>query len=142
MTIYTNIEELIENEAPHGSGINYNYDNFHHNKERVTFCNCYDLMDENGYYLAGSYLGDQVVESFGGGICQVSTTLYWKKCLNKHEARPKSLAFLFLLVIICENQTILVIFRISFISNKVSKKAKIIYKEVLTHWLIRYIISL
>lgn len=31
---------------------------------------------ENGYYLAGSYLGDQVVESFGGGICQVSTTLY------------------------------------------------------------------
>ena len=52
MTIYTNIEELIENEAPHGSGINYNYDNFHHNKERVTFCNCYDLMDENGYYEA------------------------------------------------------------------------------------------
>lgn len=50
MTIYTNIEELIENEAPHGSGINYNYDNFHHNKERVTFCNCYDVMNENGYY--------------------------------------------------------------------------------------------
>ncbi len=31
---------------------------------------------ENGYELAGSYLGDEVVESFGGGICQVSTTLY------------------------------------------------------------------
>lgn len=31
---------------------------------------------ENGYALAGSYLGSQVVDSFGGGICQVSTTLY------------------------------------------------------------------
>jgi vancomycin resistance protein YoaR len=31
---------------------------------------------ENGYELAGSYLGAQVVDSFGGGICQVSTTLY------------------------------------------------------------------
>jgi vancomycin resistance protein YoaR len=31
---------------------------------------------ENGYYLAGSYLQGQVVDSLGGGICQVSTTLY------------------------------------------------------------------
>lgn len=30
----------------------------------------------NGYELAGSYLNGQVVESLGGGICQVSTTLY------------------------------------------------------------------
>lgn len=30
----------------------------------------------NGYYLAGSYLNGQVVDSLGGGICQVSTTLY------------------------------------------------------------------
>lgn len=28
MTIYKNIEELIENEAPHGSGIDYDYTNF------------------------------------------------------------------------------------------------------------------
>lgn len=34
------------------------------------------FTEENGYYLAGSYLGDEVVESLGGGICQVSTTLY------------------------------------------------------------------
>jgi vancomycin resistance protein YoaR len=34
------------------------------------------FTEENGYALAGSYLGDEVVESFGGGICQVSTTLY------------------------------------------------------------------
>jgi vancomycin resistance protein YoaR len=31
---------------------------------------------ENGYYPAGSYLNGVVVESIGGGICQVSTTLY------------------------------------------------------------------
>ena len=31
---------------------------------------------ENGYELAGSYEENQVVSSYGGGICQVSTTLY------------------------------------------------------------------
>lgn len=31
---------------------------------------------ENGYAEAGSYEGNKVVESMGGGICQVSTTLY------------------------------------------------------------------
>lgn len=31
---------------------------------------------ENGYFMAGSYLNGQVVDSIGGGICQVSTTLY------------------------------------------------------------------
>ena len=31
---------------------------------------------ENGYELAGSYEENQVVQSYGGGICQVSTTLY------------------------------------------------------------------
>lgn len=30
----------------------------------------------NGYYMAGSYLNGMVVDSLGGGICQVSTTLY------------------------------------------------------------------
>ncbi len=34
------------------------------------------FSEENGYKLAGSYSNGQVVESFGGGICQVSTTLY------------------------------------------------------------------
>lgn len=34
------------------------------------------FTEENGYAFAGSYLGDEVVESLGGGICQVSTTLY------------------------------------------------------------------
>jgi len=30
----------------------------------------------NGYYLASSYSGGKVVQSYGGGICQVSSTLY------------------------------------------------------------------
>lgn len=51
MIIYTTIEELVNNEAPHGSGINYDYDNFHQNKERVTFSNNFDLMDDNGFYI-------------------------------------------------------------------------------------------
>ncbi len=40
----------------------------------------YDLVapftEANGYYMAGSYLNGKVVDSLGGGICQVSTTLY------------------------------------------------------------------
>ena len=31
---------------------------------------------ENGYYEAGSYENGEVVQSYGGGVCQVSTTLY------------------------------------------------------------------
>lgn len=31
---------------------------------------------ENGYFPAGSYLNGKLVDSFGGGVCQVSTTLY------------------------------------------------------------------
>lgn len=34
------------------------------------------FSEANGYFMAGSYLNGQVVESLGGGICQVSTTLY------------------------------------------------------------------
>ena len=40
----------------------------------------YDLVNpmtaENGYELAGSYENGSVVETYGGGICQVSSTLY------------------------------------------------------------------
>ncbi|HHT85597.1 MAG TPA: hypothetical protein GXZ88_07545 [Firmicutes bacterium] len=31
---------------------------------------------ENGYRKAGVFIGDQVVDDYGGGVCQVSTTLY------------------------------------------------------------------
>lgn len=30
----------------------------------------------NGYHMAGAYLNGKVVDSLGGGVCQVSTTLY------------------------------------------------------------------
>lgn len=32
--------------------------------------------EQNGYHMAGSYVGGRVVDSVGGGVCQVSTTLY------------------------------------------------------------------
>ncbi len=34
------------------------------------------FTEANGYAMAGSYLNGAVVDSMGGGICQVSTTLY------------------------------------------------------------------
>lgn len=34
------------------------------------------FTEENGYYLAGAYLNGQVIDSVGGGACQVTTTLY------------------------------------------------------------------
>lgn len=34
------------------------------------------FTQQNGYYMAASYLNGKVVDSIGGGICQVSTTLY------------------------------------------------------------------
>ena len=34
------------------------------------------FSEANGYYAAASYLNGKVVDSLGGGICQVSTTLY------------------------------------------------------------------
>ncbi len=34
------------------------------------------FSEENGYAMAGSYLNGKVVDSLGGGICQVSSTLY------------------------------------------------------------------
>ena len=34
------------------------------------------FTEENGYELAPSYESGKVVDSYGGGICQVSTTLY------------------------------------------------------------------
>ena len=34
------------------------------------------FTEAHGYHMAGSYLNGMVVDSLGGGICQVSTTLY------------------------------------------------------------------
>ena len=34
------------------------------------------FSEANGYYMAASYISGKVVDSLGGGICQVSSTLY------------------------------------------------------------------
>jgi len=47
------------------------------------------FSEGNGYYLAGSYLNGQVVESLGGGICQVSTTLYNAVLLSELEVTER-----------------------------------------------------
>ena len=48
------------------------------------------FTEANGYYLAGSYLNGLVVESLGGGICQVSTTLYNAVLLAELEVTERS----------------------------------------------------
>lgn len=54
---------------------------------------CYEAVspfsEANGYYMAGSYLNGQVVDSLGGGICQVSTTLYNAVLLSELEVTER-----------------------------------------------------
>jgi vancomycin resistance protein YoaR len=45
-------------------------------EEFSTYKTVSPFSEANGYYMAGSYLNGKVVDSLGGGICQVSTTLY------------------------------------------------------------------
>ena len=44
----------------------------------------------NGYLEAGSYLNGETVESYGGGVCQVSTTLYNAVILSELEIVERS----------------------------------------------------
>ena len=45
-------------------------------EEFSTYQTVAPFSQANGYYMAGSYVSGKVVDSIGGGICQVSTTLY------------------------------------------------------------------
>lgn len=45
---------------------------------------------DNGYFMAASYENGQVVESPGGGICQVSTTLYNAILKSELEVKQRS----------------------------------------------------
>lgn len=47
------------------------------------------FTEKNGYYMAGSYLNGKVVDSLGGGICQVSTTLYNAVLLSELEVTER-----------------------------------------------------
>lgn len=52
------------------------------------------FTEENGYANAGQYVNDELVDGLGGGICQVSTTLYnavLKAELQVDERYPHSL---------------------------------------------------
>ncbi|MCH5275639.1 MAG: VanW family protein [Lachnospiraceae bacterium] len=55
---------------------------------------CYEAVspftERNGYYMAGSYLNGKVVDSLGGGICQVSTTLYNAVLLSELEVTERN----------------------------------------------------
>ncbi len=46
--------------------------------------------EANGYYLAGSYENGTTVESYGGGVCQVSSTLYNAVLLAELEVVTRS----------------------------------------------------
>ena len=48
------------------------------------------FTEANGYFMAGSYLNGMVVDSLGGGICQVSTTLYNAVLLSELEVTERS----------------------------------------------------
>lgn len=48
------------------------------------------FTEANGYYPAGSYVNGKVVDSLGGGICQVSTTLYNAVLLSELEVTERS----------------------------------------------------
>ncbi|MCI9388014.1 MAG: VanW family protein [Lachnospiraceae bacterium] len=48
------------------------------------------FTEANGYYPAGSYLNGKVVDSLGGGICQVSTTLYNAVLLSELEVTERN----------------------------------------------------
>lgn len=47
------------------------------------------FSEDNGYYMAASYMSGQVVDSLGGGICQVTTTLYNAVLLSELEVTER-----------------------------------------------------
>lgn len=54
----------------------------------------YDFLapftEANGYYVAGAYLKGKVIDSVGGGACQVTTTLYNAVLLSELEVTERS----------------------------------------------------
>lgn len=48
------------------------------------------ITAENGYSMAGAYQNGQVIDSIGGGVCQVSTTLYNAALLAELEIAERS----------------------------------------------------
>ena len=59
-------------------------------EEFSTLTKIQPFTEANGYYPAGSYQNGMVVDSLGGGICQVSTTLYNAVLLSELEVTQRS----------------------------------------------------
>lgn len=57
--------------------------------EFSTYNSVKPFTEANGYFPAGSYLNGKVVDSIGGGICQVSTTLYNAVLLSELEVTER-----------------------------------------------------
>ena len=47
------------------------------------------FTEANGYYMAGSFVNGRVVDSLGGGVCQISTTLYNAVLLSELEVTER-----------------------------------------------------
>lgn len=58
-------------------------------EEFSTYQTVAPFSEANGYYMAGSYVNGKVVDSLGGGICQVSTTLYNAVLLSELEVTER-----------------------------------------------------
>lgn len=58
-------------------------------EEFSTYNTVSPFSTQNGYHMAGSYLNGKVVDSLGGGICQVSTTLYNAVLLSELEVTER-----------------------------------------------------
>lgn len=58
-------------------------------EEFSTYSAVSPFSEANGYYMAGSYISGKVVDSLGGGICQVSTTLYNAVLLSELEVSER-----------------------------------------------------
>ena len=59
-------------------------------EEFSTLATIAPFTQANGYYPAGSYSGGKVVDSVGGGICQVSSTLYNAVLYSELEVTDRS----------------------------------------------------
>ena len=59
-------------------------------EEFSTLATIAPFTERNGYYSAGSYSGGKVVDSVGGGICQVSSTLYNSVLYSELEVTNRS----------------------------------------------------
>lgn len=59
-------------------------------KEFSTLKTIAPFTGENGYYEAGSYFHGKLADSFGGGVCQVSSALYNAVLLGELEVTKRS----------------------------------------------------